>query len=192
MAIVVNGQRHTGTLAHWYTGTLLHRCTNAQVHRYTGTLVHRGTDTLIHWYTSTLILFKEPLFFEFLPPPLPVITYRHSVHEPLSVLTHGTPVRHLGSPCGHLRAMPAPSESHPSRTKSNNMLFDFWGHRRAILGQSWSHLGPIVGHFETTLGLYWNRFCAFRIKLITIKNQTTCCLIFGAILGPSWAHSWPS
>ena len=26
-------------------------------------------------------------------PPLPANTYRHSVHEPLSVLTHGTPVR---------------------------------------------------------------------------------------------------
>ena len=32
-------------------------------------------------------------------PPLPANTYRHSVHEPLSVLTHGTPVRqYTGTP----------------------------------------------------------------------------------------------
>ena len=72
--------------------------------------------------------------------------------------------------------------------QKSNMLFDVWDHLGAILEPPWGHLGPKFDHVEATLRPCWSHVEAIQIQSIKHKNQTTCCLIFGTIFGPSWSH----
>ena len=106
--------KYTGIPIHWYTGTEAHRYTNIPVHKYTHSLVHRYTSTLVHLYIGTQLhgcLNLKGWGFRFKYPPLSTVSFcalglcppgrarEGTPGPPLSVLTHGTPVRqYTGTP----------------------------------------------------------------------------------------------